>query len=42
VNVQLAAFDVDPQEATRRRVSAWSFGELGVRAYGDLHGRRIA
>ena len=41
-NVQFAAFDVHPQQAPCRRVPTWSFRELCVRAYGDLHGGRIA
>ena len=41
-NVQLPAFDVDPQQAPSCGIPAWSFRELRVRAYGDLHGLRFA
>ena len=41
-NVQFAAFDVDPQQAPGGGIPAWSLRELRVRAYGDLHLRRIA
>ena len=41
-NVQLPAFDVDPQQAPSCGIPAWSLRELRVRAYGDLHGLRIA
>jgi hypothetical protein len=40
--VQFAAFDVHPQETPCRGIPTWSFRELRVRAYGDLHGGRIA
>jgi hypothetical protein len=40
--MQFATFDVHPQQAPSPCVPAWSFGKLRVRAYGDLHGGRIA
>jgi hypothetical protein len=41
-NVQFAAFDVHPQQAPCRGVPPWSFRELRIGAYGDLHRGRIA
>ena len=41
-DVQFAAFDVDPQQTPGGGIPAWSFRELRIRAYGDLHLGRIA
>jgi hypothetical protein len=36
-NVQLAAFDVHPQQAPGCGIPTRSFRELRIRVYGDLH-----
>lgn len=41
-DVQLAAFDVDPEQAPSCGIPAWPFRELRVCADGDFHGLRFA
>jgi hypothetical protein len=41
-HVQLAAFDVHPQQASCRGIPTWPFRKLRAGVYGDLHGGRIA
>jgi hypothetical protein len=40
--VQLAAFDVHPEEAARGGIPARAFREFRVRTYGDFHGVRFS